>query len=80
MFGGAPGIGVSRARPNAGRLASRPASVGVRRIAEDGVDIAALDGATGVHHLHPIGDAGDDPEVVGDEHHAGAELVLDASG
>ena len=67
MFGGAPGIGVSRSRPSAGRLASRPrvyGCVGWRR----GVDVAALDGAAGVHHLHPVGDAGDHAEVVGDEH------------
>ena len=54
------------------------AGVRVRRRAEDRVDVAALDRAAGVHHLHAVGDAGDDTEVVGDEHDAGAEVVLDA--
>ena len=37
---------------------------------------AVLDAAPAVHHQHPVGDAGDDPEVVGDPHDAGAVLGL----
>ena len=37
--------------------------------------VARLDDPPGVHHLDPLGDPGDDAEVVGDEHDRHAQLV-----
>ncbi len=36
-----------------------------------------LDDPAGVHREHPVGDLGDDAEIVGDEHHRRAVLALE---
>ena len=40
--------------------------------------VGLLDDAAGVHRQHAIGDLGDDPEIVGDEHDRRAVLALEA--
>ncbi len=40
------------------------------------VDVPDLDRPPGVHHQHPVGDAGDHAEVVGDQHHRRAGLAV----
>ncbi len=52
------------------------AGVGMLRLVEDLVDRAALDHHAEVHHGHFVGDFGNDTEVVGDEDHRHAQLVL----
>ncbi len=47
------------------RVEQRP-GVGVRGVLEHRVPRAQLDDLAGVHHRHPVGDVGDDGEVVGD--------------
>jgi hypothetical protein len=37
-------------------------------VVEDLVHRRGLHSAPGVHHLHPVGEPGDHPEVVGDQH------------
>ena len=37
---------------------------------------AALDDLAGIHDGHPVGDAGDDAEVVGDQHHPHLQFAL----
>ena len=54
--------------------------VRVRRIGEQRVDRGPLGGPAGVHHLHPLGDAGDHAEVVGDQHDRRVQLALDRAG
>ena len=78
MFGGAPGIGCqSFAAQTPADWPAGPACRGGSGVRKIEWTSPRSTGATGVHDLHPIGDAGDDAEVVGDEDHAGAELVLD---
>jgi hypothetical protein len=43
-------------------------------IGEQGLDLALLDIGAVLHHADPIGHAGDDPHVVGDQHHGGVGL------
>ena len=78
MLGGDPGIGTRRCATECRERLEQPAGVRVRTLLEQRVDVAALDRPTGVHHLHPVDDAGDDTEIVGDEHDRRAQLVLDA--
>ena len=55
---------------------NRPTRVRMPRVLEDVVDVADFRGAARVHHLHPVGDTGDDAEVVGDEHDRGLRQLL----
>jgi hypothetical protein len=48
--------------------------VGVRRIVEEIVHRRILDDAAGIHHGNPIGEAGYDAEVVGDDDKCGVHL------
>ena len=43
--------------------------VGVLGVVEDLVEGPGLDHPPGVHDQHPVGDLGDDAEVVGDQDH-----------
>ena len=73
-----PGSGVSSARRRRRRGgAARRAGPRCRgaRVVEDVVDGARLDQAPGVHHQHPVGDAGHDAEVVGDQHDRRVEAL-----
>ena len=77
-------VGSNGGRPRAGRAAAaRPASslgtepqqtdrVRHERLAEQRRRPVPSRRAAGVHHGDPVGVAGDDAEVVGDEHHGGA--------
>ena len=46
-------------------------------VAEQRAGVGLLDDLTGVHHRHPVGHLGHDPEVVGDEDDAHAEIGLE---
>ena len=64
------------ARPvGAGQRAEQADRVRHARAVEDGVRLSPLDDAAGVHDGDPVGDAGDDAEVVGDEEEGRAALV-----
>ena len=65
-----PGIGAQPPPRRVERAASSPAGpgVGMLRAVEHARAPAALDDAAGVHHEHPVGQLGDDAEVVGDQH------------
>ena len=79
MFGGEPGIGDQAVEPvHAGASCSRPCVYGCVGWSNRSWTRRPLDDATGVHHLHAIGDAGDHAEVVGDQHDRRVELALDA--
>jgi hypothetical protein len=47
-------------------------------VVEQVVHDRALDHASGVHHLHAVGDASDHAQVVGDHHHCRVEVTPDA--
>ena len=57
---------------------SRPCVYGCDGWSNSGSTLATLDRTAGVHHLHAVGDAGHDAEVVGDQHDGGAEVATDA--
>ena len=71
-----PRARVSSARR--GRQASRPLRVRMPRRPEQGAHIALFDHPAGVHHDDPVGDFGDDAEVVGDEQHGHADVAAAA--
>ena len=50
-----------------GQRAEQAPGVGVLRVIEDLVELPVLDDLPRVHHQHPVGDLGDDPEIVGDQ-------------
>ena len=82
-LGGVPGIvAAARAgrRRGAAASASRPSVYGWRGAVEDLVERPLLDDPTRVHHDDPVGHAGHDPEVVGDEQHRGVGLGLRGRG
>ncbi len=54
----------------------QPDGVGHLRTAEHVVDGPGLDEASGVHHADAVGVAGDDAQVVGDQHHGGPGDLL----
>ena len=54
----------------------QPLGVVVVRMVEDLFHVALLHHMPAVHHHHLVGQVGDDAHVVGDDQHAGAELVL----
>ena len=72
--GGAPRIGRERlpVAVDARDRAEQADRVRHARRVEDVVDRARLDDGAGVHHQHLVDHAGDDAEVVGDEHDGGA--------
>ena len=51
--------------------------VGMARIFEDGARVGVFDDFAEVHHRDIIGHAGDDTEVVGDEHDRHADVGLE---
>ncbi len=51
--------------------------VGVLGVVEDLVERSLLDDPPRVHHQHPVGDLGDDAEVVGDEDRRQAALAVE---
>ncbi len=53
------------------------ARVGIDRRVEDLVEIAALDDQAVVHDQHPVGDLGDDAEVVGDQDRRQAAFAVE---
>ena len=63
-------------RAELGHGGEQGAGVGVRRAGEDLGCGAAFDAFAAVHHLHAVGNLGDDAHVVGDEHHAHLHLML----
>ena len=71
-----------RQQPDGRRLvearhrAQKPPRVGVFRRVEDLVGTAVLGRPAGVHHHDVVGQLGDHPEVVGDDHDGGVELLL----
>ncbi len=69
---------LSDRRSRRGSDASSPSRVRVARLVEDLVDGADLHLPAGVHHQHAVGDAGDDAEVVRDQHDRRLGAVLDA--
>ena len=48
------------------------------RVAEDRIPWPFLDDPARVHHHHPLGDVGDDTDVVGDQDDRGAVIALEA--
>ncbi len=68
--------GQPRARAPLRQRAQQPERVGVRRAAEDRVDRAGLHDPPGIQHRHPVAGAGHHAEIVGHEHHAHRQLVL----
>ena len=53
----------------AGKCGQERPGVGVPGVFEDVSDRAVLDDDSGIHHLDPVGDLGDDPQVVSDVEH-----------
>ena len=62
-----------------GKRCEQPTRVGVRRRREHLADAGRLDQPARVHDRDPIGQAGHDAEVVGDEHDGRAGALLDAA-
>ena len=59
-----------------GRAVSSSTGVGLLRVVEDVEDRRLLDGFAVLQHGHVVGHLADDPEVVADPHHRGAEIPL----
>ena len=74
---GEPGIGRSGAPRGASRRgteASSPPVYGCRGLGEQLAAAGRLDDAARVHHVHGVAHAGDDAEVVGDQHQGGVAV------
>ena len=79
MFGGDPGIGIEPlAGPSSAASRADPGCTGGCSAANRSSTERSLDRPTGVHHLHPVGDARDHAEVVGDQHDRRLQVLLDA--
>ena len=57
--------------------AEQAPGVGVLGVVEDLLEGSGLDHPAGVHHHHPVGDVGDDAEVVGDQDHREPALLVE---
>ena len=78
--GGAPpicGRRCGRRLVEPGQRAEQAPGVGVLGVVEDLVERALLDDLARVHDQHPVGDLGDDAEVVGDQDRRQAALAVE---
>ena len=66
----------NRCRPPPGLGFEQRAGIGVAGGVEQRLGLGRLDHAAGMHHRHPIGETPDDAEVMGDEQHRHAALLL----
>ena len=55
------------------------ARVVVLRLGEDAIDGAGFDDLAPIHHVHPLDHAGDDAEIVGDQHQRHAAFLATAA-
>ena len=67
------------AAPERGSASSSPSVYGCCGCANSSSGRRLLDGAAGVHDQDPVGDVGDDAEVVGDEQDRGAEPLAEVA-
>ena len=61
---------------NLGKAAKQTDRIGVGRMGVEVTYWGFLDNKTAIHDIHPVGNAGDNTQVMGDEHNAGVDLVF----